>query len=412
MSKHWQLPDGVNELLPPLAQSVEQLRRLLLNLFAGWGYKLVSPPMLEFLDALMINGDDQLALSTLKVIDQISGRTLGLRTDLSSQVARMDAHSLPTSGTQRLCYAGEVLLTKPSAAGEGRCPIKAGAELYGYSGIAADIEILMLLHETLTVAAAVPFHIELGHTEIYRSLIAPLGLTQEQDAALFKALQSKSRTDLALQLNTIDVPTETCASLMKLPTLLGDETVLKQARVYFQGASPAIVTALDQLETILAEMKRRLPGVAVTFDLAEVRSYHYHTGVLYTAYADDLGLPIARGGRYDGQGAAFGRSRAATGFDTDLVMLAKLKQTEAQSSETILAPWLAVDDERADALHTKISALRSQGLTVVFQLPKEANAPALRSKSESTPASNTTALLAHLVWDESERVWVKDDACG
>ena len=391
-NKHWQLPDGVDELLPPVAQAVEDLRRRLLNLFASWGYQLVAPPILEFLDALMIKGNHQLALSTFQVTDQISGRMLGLRPDFSSQVARMDAHSLPTSGTQRLCYAGEILLARPSAAGEGRCPIKAGAEIYGYSCIDADIEIVRLLCETLSCADAPPFHIELGHTAIYRTLIAPLGLSQEQDDTLFEALQSKSLADLERLLDTYKAPPKTRDWLMRLPVLLGDEDVLQRARVHFEGADAAIIAALDQLEAILTEMKHRLPNVKVTFDLAELRGYQYHTGALYTAYADDLGLPIAKGGRYDGQGAAFGRPRAATGFDTDLVMLAKLKQRPAEPAEIIFAPCLNACDQQASSLVTKIHALRAQGRAVVVLLPDEAPPP-------STPA------MKHLVWDQAQEGW-------
>lgn len=374
MNKYWPLPDGVDELLPPRAEQVENLRQQLLALFRCWGYKLVSPPLIEFIDALMIGGGDDLMLSTFKMTDQMSGHTLGLRADISSQVARIDASKLLTTGVQRLCYAGSTLLARQPASGTGRCPIKVGAELYGYKGVEADVEIIMLLVQSLVSTHAPAFHVELSHASIFRQLVAPLSLSGEQQAKVFAAVQAKSSSDLEALLLQCKVPSASVRQLSALPSLMGGPEVLSKARHLFAERLPKLQAALDQLEQIAEGLKRRLPSLSLSFDLAELRGYSYHTGVMYTAYVDDLGQSIARGGRYDGLAAAFGRARAATGFDIDLKALAQLQVESSQpGGRTVLAPW-SCEPEAESKLTAKIAQLRAKGDFVLFDLPGAAPA--------------------------------------
>ena len=369
MNRYWQLPDGVDELLPPQAEQVENLRQQLLELFRCWGYKLVSPPLIEFIDALMVGGGDDLMLSTFKMTDQMSGHTLGVRADISPQVARIDASKLLTKGVQRLCYAGLTLLTRQPASGTGRCPIKVGAELYGHKGIEADVEIIMLLVESLACTKAPAFHVELSHASIFHQLVAPLSLPAEQQAKLFVAVQAKSSSDLEALLLQYEVPPASVHQLSALPGLMGGPEVLNKARRLFAGGLPKLQAALDQLEQIAEELKRRAPSLLLSFDLAELRGYSYHTGVMYTAYADDLGQPIACGGRYDDLGVAFGRARAATGFDIDLKALAQLQAEPVRPvGRTVFAPWSCIP-EAESKLVAKIAQLRAEGDFVLFDLP-------------------------------------------
>lgn len=367
MSKYWQLPDGVDELLPPKAEQAEQLRRRLLDLFRTWGYELVSPPILEFLDSLMVGASDDLLLSTLQVTDQVSGRMLGLRADISSQAARMDASSLLAEGPQRLCYAGSVLLARPSA--EGRCPIKIGAELYGHQGVEADIEILGLIVETLKTAACPPFHVELGHAQILRSLTGTLGLSSDREQQLFDAIQAKSVPDAKMLLAKQGITGKTAHWLKVLPELMGGVEVLEEARRLFEDAPEQIIQAIDELAVIADALSRRLSDLTVTFDLSELRAHYYHTGVMYTAYADDLGQPIAKGGRYDGVCSAFGRSRPATGFDADLKVLVALTQLSLNPALNVSAPWQFDDPVSGAGLDAKIRQLRQLGYRVHLALP-------------------------------------------
>lgn len=369
MNKHWQLPDGVDELLPPKAEQAETLRRRLLDLFRSWSYELVFPPIVEFLDSLTIGPGDDLLLSTLQVTDQISGRMLGLRADISSQVARMDASSLPVAGPQRLCYAGSVLLARPPASGEGRCPIKIGAELYGHQGIEADIEILSLIVETLKVAASPPFHIELGHAKIFRGLIASLMLSPSHERQLFNAIQAKSVPDAKIFLTEQGITGDIARWLEALPNLMGGAEVLDEAASLFVGAPESVTKAVAELAAIADALEKRLPSLVVTFDFSELRGHYYHTGVMYTAYADDLGRPIAKGGRYDGIGAVFGRSRPATGFDADLKVLIALSQTLPPAELNISAPWPFDDAVSSAALDEKIRQLRNLRHKVQLALP-------------------------------------------
>lgn len=372
MKKYWQLPEGVDELLPPAANQAEQLRHHLLNLFECWGYKLVSPPLMEFIDSLLVGGSDDLMLSTLKVTDQMSGHTLGIRADISPQVARIDASKLLSTGVQRLCYAGSVLLATPPAIGASRCPSKIGAELYGYQGIEADIEILLLLVESLRMAQVPAFHIELGHVQIFRQLTTSLGLEPEQIMSLFVAVQAKSASELELLLVEYQVDAKIGDLLLMLPTLMGEEGVLTRAKKAFSGGPEGALQAIDQLDKIAQGLIQKSPDLLLFFDLAEVRSYAYHVGAIYTAYVDDLGQPIASGGRYDGLGAAFGRSRPATGFDADLKTLVRLsiENGKPRRQREIAAPWKGDSQIASSKLEAKIAELRKQGDSVILQLPK------------------------------------------
>lgn len=392
MNNCWQLPDGVDELLPPQAEQAELLRQRLLNLFRLWGYELVSPPLFEFLDALVAGSGDDLALSTFKMTDQMSGRTLGFRADISSQVSRMDAISMATDKVQRLCYAGSTLLARPPASGERRCPVKVGAELYGYQGIASDIEMLLLMNEALVLVELPRFHLELGHVQIFRRLIAPLQLEKAQVAQLFAATQAKSASDLKVLLAKWNIPADAASMLMALPNLMGGQEILAEARRLFAKAPAGVQTALDELEAVAMEMKALLPALPLTFDLAELRGYFYHTGIMYTAYADDYGRPVAQGGRYDGLGSSFGRARPATGFDVDVKILMRLSNLVPDGfRDTVFVPWLSDDADAKGKLVNRLRQLHLEGYRVIMDLP-------------GTATSHTQAGSSQLEWSQGE--WV------
>lgn len=362
----WLLPDGFEEILPPRARHIEFLRRRLLDQFDLWGYELVMPPLMEYLESLLVGVGSDLDLQTLKITDQLTGRLMGLRADITSQAARIDAHSLREPGPTRLCYAGSVLRARPEGLFGSRAPIRLGAELYGVEGPEGDAEVLALMVRTLEAAGIAPVHIELGHVAIYRALAAAAGLSPGLEQRLFDAVQHKARADIDGLLAAADCDGPLREMLRQLPTLLGDASVLPRARAALADAPAAVGAALDELEDTAARVGRQTPGVAIGFDLAELHGYNYHTGTVFSAYADDHGRAVARGGRYDDIGGAFGRARPATGFDADLKLLAELAPLPARARATVLAPGEAgLDDAQAMALWAAVDALRAQDVRVI-----------------------------------------------
>ena len=362
----WLLPEGVEEILPEEAKYLENLRQQLLHLLACWGYELVIPPMIDFIDSLLIGSGHDLDLQTFKLIDQISGKTLGLRADMTPQVARMDAHQLKRDYPTRLCYVGTVLHTRGDPLEKTRSPMQIGAELYGHPGIESDVEVIQLMLETLAQSGVLDVHLDLGHVGIFRGLSRLSGMDQTAESNLFDVLQRKARPELDELLKDLDMKSEVKAMLVKLPELNGGLEILKKARGVLSMAGEEVKHALTDLENIAEKLVLRYPGLPISFDLAELRGYHYHTGVVFAAFVPAVGREIARGGRYDNIGAVFGRARPATGFSADLKMLALLGKQCLPEREVprIFAPY--GDDS---ALNETIRNLRAQGLYVVQQLP-------------------------------------------
>ena len=384
---YWLLPDGVEEILPPRARRIEALRRRLLERFDLWGYELVFPPLLEFLDSLLVGVGSDLDLQTFKVTDQVSGRLMGIRADLTSQVARIDAHSLRRAGPTRLCYAGTVLRTQGEGLFGSRSQIRLGAELYGLAGPQGDAEVLALMAETLALAGVAPVHIELGHVAIYRALAEAAGLPTAQQSLLFDAVQRKAVADIRDLLASEAVPRAVADMIVTLPTLLGDQTVLDRARRQLREAPAAVAVALDELEATAELARQRRPGLVLGFDLCELHGYNYHTGTVFSAYAENQGQAMARGGRYDDIGGAFGRARPATGFDLDLKVLSELVGPVAPLGDTVTLPVLeGLPVGRLQALWESVATLRGRGVRVV---PGE---------SAAAPAA------AELTWDGAS--WV------
>jgi ATP phosphoribosyltransferase regulatory subunit len=355
----WLLPDGIEEVLPEAAASCEQLRRQLLDLYAGWGYQLVIPPLVEFTESLLIGLGSDIDLLTFRVTDQISGRTMGIRADITPQVARIDAHSLAQEGVSRLCYAGSVLHTQQTSLLGSRSPIKLGAELYGDSSLQADLEVISLMLETLVSVGLPRIVLDLGHVGIYHSLLQDSGLDDAQEAAVFDALQRKSLPDLGLALQTLE-DDERRQQFLALASMHGDQSVLQ----HIDYAEDAV----SQLREVSAAIAQRYPDVEVYFDLGELRGYHYHTGLVFAAYVPGHGQALANGGRYDDVGQVFGRARPATGFNTDLKALLELLAVSGttQGGGAISAP--APGDA---ALWEKMAELRANGECVVTSLSGE-----------------------------------------
>lgn len=354
----WVLPDYLRDELPPAAEHLERLRRDLLDLFRLHGYQLVAPPLIEFLSSLIVGGEEDLRLRTFGLTDQLSGQTMGVRADITPQVARIDAHLLNRRGVTRLCYCGPVLHTLPASLTATREPLQLGAELYGHGGVEADIEIIRLLATALERARLPAVRIDVGHMGLFRALTE--GMDHERAEALFELLQAKDSAGIENFFATTgaEIDEARAVSLCALPGLYGGIEVLSLARSRL-APLPAVVRALEELEA-LAEALADLP---LGFDLADLRGYHYHTGVMFAAYGANHPSALALGGRYDGLGAAFGRARPATGFSIDLrELIARLPLAPLPGA--ILAP--AVDDE---ALEAVVAQLREAGQAVVRELP-------------------------------------------
>lgn len=355
---HWRLPDGVEEILPDQAEAVESLRRGLLDLYHSWGYRLVIPPLMEFTESLLVGLGEDLDLLTFKLTDQLSGRTLGIRADITPQVARIDAHSLAEEGITRLCYAGSTLHTRPKSLLASRSPIQLGAELYGDDSPGADVEIVRLMLATLAAAGLTGVILDLGHVGIYEAVLAKAGLSGDKERTVFDALQRKSVPDLHVAL--ADVEPSVANLIVALVDMHGDESVLGEARALFADAVPAALAGIDALQEVACDVRRQLPDLAIYFDLAELRGYHYHTGLVFAAYVAGSGQALANGGRYNDVGAVYGRARPATGFATDLKALVNLR-----SAATIGGGAICMPDVDDPALAQLVITLRAAGEVVI-----------------------------------------------
>ncbi len=362
----WLLPDGVEEVLPEDARHLETLRRQLLDVFECWGYEKVIPPFIDYLDSLLTGSGHDLNLQTFKLTDQLSGEVLGIRADMTPQVARIDAHRLSHQQVSRLCYEGTTLHTRGDALDKTRIPMQIGAELFGHSGIDSDTEVVQLMLEVLSMAGLKNVHLDLGHVGIYRGLVAQANLTQEQELELFEVLQRKSNCELVELLGGYAMPAELSAIFLALSKLNGDKSVLAKARSVFSAADANVNNALAQLEELAYILHSYYPDLSISFDLAELRGYHYHTGMVFAAFVPEVGKEIARGGRYDNIGQIFGSARPATGFSADLKVLAALTKKDPSADDVVkvLAPIVSGDR----ALDEKVRDLRATGCIVIKQL--------------------------------------------
>jgi ATP phosphoribosyltransferase regulatory subunit len=354
----WLLPEYVEDMLPEEAWCVERMRAQFLDLLRKSGYQLVAPPLLEYAESLLIDGSADMDLRTFKLVDQLSGRTLALRADITPQVARIDAHLLNRQGVARLCYAGSVLHTQPMGLTRTRELLQIGAELYGHGGLESDLEIQQLMLQSLALLGIQDVHLDLGHVGVFRALVSHAKLGENIESELFTALQSKDNAALQILTQSLDATLRN--ALLALPTLYGNcDYVLAQARKLLPDY-PGITAALDDLKNISGKLQLLVSSVGI--DLADLRGYHYHSGMVFAAYHAGSHDAIALGGRYDDLGKVFGRARAATGFSMDLRQLYRLLPPQA-ASLGIYAPYL--DDV---VLRDKIAQLRAAGETVVVDL--------------------------------------------
>lgn len=362
----WLLPEGIEETLPAEAKHLEALRNQLLDSFASWGYDLVIPPFIDFLDSLLIGSGHDLDLQTFKLTDQISGELLGIRADMTPLVARIDAHNLKHDWPTRLCYAGTVLHTRGDPLEKTRSPLQIGAELYGHAGKESDLEVICLMLEMLAITGLQNVHLDLGHVGIYRALAVQAGLSASEEGELFDILQRKAKPELAMLMDALHLDDGLKRLFLALPELNGDHDVLTKAKALFADAGDPVNQALADLDAVALQLRQRFPHLPISFDLAELRGYHYHTGIVFAAFVPGVGREIARGGRYDDIGAVFGRARPATGFSADLKVLSQLGRQSFQcpAPERIFAPYL--DDAE---LLAAIRDLRAQQRVVIQQLP-------------------------------------------
>jgi ATP phosphoribosyltransferase regulatory subunit len=365
-NERWILPDGIDEVLPTEAAVIERKRRELLDLYAAWGYEFVIPPFVEFLDSLLIGTGSDLELKTFKITDQLSGRMMGIRADITPQAARIDAHHMGCDSPNRLCYLGTVLHTRSDGFAGSRSPLQIGAELYGHNGVESDIEILRLMMQTLEMTGVREVYLDLGHVGIFKGLARQAGLDSVQEAALFDALQRKAAPEIDQLLAAFRIEAPLATMLSQLPELSGDDA-LEKAQGILSDASPEVQQALVYLQRMAEQIRVWLPQTPVHFDLAELRGYHFHTGVVFAAFVPGSGREIARGGRYDDIGQVFGRARPATGFSADLKTLIRVGNA-SESGEVreapVFAPW-----SEDPALYALIERLRREGRRVVCGLP-------------------------------------------
>ena len=365
----WLLPAGIEEVLPENALIIESYRRKCLDLFSVWGYQLVIPPLIEFLDSLLIGDCQDLDLQTFKVTDQMSGRSMGIHADMTPQVARIEAHRLNSDSPTRLCYCDTILHTLPEGAGGSRSPIQIGAELYGHTGQASDLEIIMLMEATLRACGTNQVLLDLGHTGILETLLTQLDMNTEFNTELQSIIQRKSTPDMADLLAQVDCDNNLKTAVMNLLDLHGKQDVLERAREQLSVGGVDLMQHLDYLQALSDALKPKLDISELHFDLAESRGYHYQHGVVFTAFCPKLGQELARGGRYDNIGESFGRARPATGFSSDLkqLLVTAAPMSKADSEDAIFAPVSNDPD-----LHRTVNQLRDEGHIVITGLDPQA----------------------------------------
>ena len=389
---HWLLPDGVEDLLPTTAAKLEWARQKLLHLFSSWGYDYVMPPKLEFIDSLLTGTGKDLDLQTVKVIDQISGRLMGLPADITPQVARIDAHSMGGEGVSRLCYAGSVVRARPEGFIGSRTPIKVGAELFGDAEPKSDLEIVSLMVSSLEALGLTEIHVELGDVSIFRRLMDRAHLDGATKDEIFELIQKKANHSLAsaTQLKIDDA--SLAEKINRLPSLCGDLTVLEEAKVLFSDQTE-LLDSVARLRKLSTGLLNRYPNLKISVDLSELRGFNYHTGAVFAAYDAMSGQIVSRGGRYDNVGELFGRSRPATGFDIEISNLVDLLPASESQPRVVISRSESADEQiQSSMLWSKIEALRAEGYRVIegkppagfagYQLVFDANEWVLKAPKE------------------------------
>lgn len=352
----WLLPDGIEEVLPPDAARIEALRQRILGLYHSWGYDMVMPAMIEFTDSLLTGTAHSLNHKTFTLVDQQTGRQLGVRSDMTPQVARIDAHQLASQGTSRLCYCGHLLHAQTDGLNPSRSPLQIGAEIFGNDSIEADIEVVWLMLETLATIPLNQVSIDLGHVGLFRSLFEKSNLDKSSEPRLFDMLQRKSIPELRDFLQSQDISSEQQKQFCQLALLNGDVGIIEQAREIYASVGEECLAALDTIEAVAKGIHERYPDVLIHCDLSELRGYEYHTGLVFAAFLPGQGREIARGGRYDDIGEVFGMARPATGFSADLLNLYQLSDLDRSEQPGILAPGI-----QDSSLAELIKDLRGQG---------------------------------------------------
>ena len=361
--ERWLLPEGIDEALPQQAKALESLRRRILDMYSSWGYEQVMPPFIEYLESLLTGTGHDLDLQTFKLTDQLSGRMMGVRADMTPQVARIDAHRLKRDVPTRLCYMGTVLNTRPDGFAGSRSPMQIGAELYGHSGLDSDLEVISMMIGTLKLAGITQFHIDVGHVDIFGKLTEQAGLTEDQESAYFDMLQRKAVPEITAFVGSLEIDASYQDALRGLASLNGDMSAIDRARNLLDSID-GMTETLDEVVSFCEQLSASYPGIDLNIDLAELRGYNYHTGIVFAAYVPGQGKEIALGGRYDNIGKVFGHARPATGFSTDLKTLLSLSSEQAATdADMIFAPA-----DHDASLKAVITSLRSEGQRVIIAL--------------------------------------------
>jgi ATP phosphoribosyltransferase regulatory subunit len=364
MSKdRWLLPEGIEESLPDESAWLEKYRRELLDMFSTWGYEFVMPPLIEYLDSLLIGPSDDLDLQTFKLTDQLTGKMMGVRADMTSQVARIDAHMLKREAPTRFCYLGTVLHTRPDGRDLTRSPLQVGAELYGHAGLDSDVEVICLMLESLNLVGIEDILLDLGHVGIFTSLVGMAGLNKTQLKELQSLLQQKTVPEYKQFLASCSLSDDWERVFLALMDLSGGSEVIALAKQHLKDGGNEIIEYIDYVEQLSKRVAQHYPNIQLHYDFSALSGYRYQNGAVFAAYISGQGGEIARGGRYDMIGKVFGRSRPATGFSMDLKALVKISPKTIEPVLGIYAPY--VDDAE---LYTKIKQLREQGERVICEL--------------------------------------------
>ncbi|GAA3927414.1 ATP phosphoribosyltransferase regulatory subunit [Litoribacillus peritrichatus] len=363
IADRWLLPEGVEDILPPAAERIETLRSNLLGLYQTWGFDQVMPPMMEYIESLLTGAGHDLDTQTFKVTDQLNGRLMGIRADITPQVARIDAHSLAREGVSRFCYAGQVLHTKAANIMDTRNPIQLGAELYGHAGVESDFEIISLMIESLGASGIDNVTLDLGHVGVFRQLMIKAGLDKDLETQLFDILARKALPELELFVPAHFKNQSLGEAVRQMAYVCGGPEIIPSIRELVAPLSADAVEAVDELNQLVSRITARYPKVKLYMDLSELRGYNYHTGMVFAAYKTGGSQPLASGGRYDETGKVFGRARPATGFSLNLLKVADASELTVETRKVILAP-----NSDGEGLYEFIKQLRSDGHRVIRQL--------------------------------------------
>ncbi len=367
MSKdRWLLPEGIEESLPEESAWLEKYRRELVDMFSTWGYELVMPPLIEYLDSLLIGPSDDLDLQTFKLTDQLTGRMMGVRADMTPQVARIDAHMLKRDAPTRFCYLGTVMHTRPGGRDLTRSPLQVGAELYGHAGLDSDVEVICLMLEALNLVGINNVLLDLGHVGIFTNLVEKAGLSESQRVELQTLLQQKAQPEYQQYLTSCSLSDDWRRIFLTLMDLSGDENVINTAKQLLKDTGKEVIEHIDYVSDLSKRVAQRYPEIQMHYDFAALSGYQYQNGAVFAAYVSGQGGEIARGGRYDMIGQVFGRSRPATGFSLDLKALAKISP---KTNQPVLAIYAPLDN--GPALQEKINQLRAQGERVICELSNQ-----------------------------------------